>query len=304
MGIAEGTMKLLIVSLLAAMSGSAIATGSDTGPLELTRLQNSVYAGFEGIKGKVQLHAGRWEGEPPQPGSASVPRVDFLGDLVARGDLNGDVREEAAVVLTTNYGGTGVFFYVAVVARNGEENRNISTHGIGDRVQVRGLRIEEGRLVVDLVRAGAKDAACCPTEVVTLAFRLKGGRLTTPVQVGQSTTLSPQLLAGRRWRLSCWKFGEPAQGHLTLAYVDGRFLGSAGCNEYSAAVKATDTIGSIAVGPATSTRKQCGPEVMAQEQRFLGLLPSVKRFWFHAGQLALDYGTGEQFGVMFLDREN
>jgi heat shock protein HslJ len=297
-------MKLLIVSLLAAISGSAIATGSDTGPLGLTRLQNSAYAGFESIKGKVQLHAGKWEGEPPQPGSASVPRVDFLGDLVARGDLNGDGRDEAAVVLTTNYGGSGVFFYVAVVARNGEENRNIATRGIGDRVQVRGLRIEEHRLLVDLVRAGAKDASCCPTEVVTLAFRLKGGRLTTPVQVGPSATLSPQLLAGRRWRLTSWKFGEPTQGHLTLAYIDGRFLGSTGCNEYSAAVKAADAIGSIAVGPATSTRKQCGPEVMSEDQRFLGLLPSVNRFWFHAGQLALDYGAGEQSGVMFLEREN
>ena len=73
------------------------------------RLQNSDYAGFEDIEGTVVLDAGRWETEPPQSGSASVPRVDFLGDVVARGDLDGDGTDEAAVMLTTNFGGTGVF---------------------------------------------------------------------------------------------------------------------------------------------------------------------------------------------------
>ena len=95
--------------MVAGIAGHALATGVDTQPLGLTRLQNSAYEGLEGIEGQIKLDAGHWEGEPPQPGSASIPRVDFLGDLVARGDLDGDGADEAAVMLTTNFGGSGVY---------------------------------------------------------------------------------------------------------------------------------------------------------------------------------------------------
>jgi len=280
-----------------------LAVGPDTQPLGLTRLQNSVYTGFEGIDAPVMLEAGHWEGEPPQPGSASVPRVDFLGDLVARGDLDGDGEDEAAVMLTTNFGGTGVYHYVAVVDQLAAENRNLDTRLVGDRIQLRGMRIDEGRLVLDIVRAGPGDAGCCPAEVVTLQYRLQDGRLSEPVQVGASTRLSLDALVGAAWRLSAWKSGEPAEGRLTLEYSEGRFLGSAGCNRYSAPVKSTDARGTIEVGQALSTRMDCGPEVMSHERRFLGLLPRVERFWFHAGQLALAYGEGSDFGVLFLARE-
>jgi len=296
-------MRALPTLMLVVMAGPALATGLDTQPLGLTRLQNSAYAGLDGIEGQVVLDAGHWEGEPPQPGSASIPRVDLLGDLVARGDLDGDGEDEAAVMLTTNFGGTGVYHYVAVVDQRAGENRNIDTRLVGDRIQLRGMRIEEGQLVLDIVRAGPGDPGCCPTEVVTLQYRLEDGRLGEPVQVGTSTTLSLEALSGSTWRLAAWKFGEPTQGRLTLAYSEGRFFGNAGCNQYSAPVRAIDNRGTIEVGQALSTRKECGPEIMSDEHRFLGLLSRINRFWFHAGQLALEYGEGKEFGVLFLVRE-
>ena len=296
-------MRGLSLWLLGMAAGPALAIGPDTQPLGLTRLQNSVYTGFEGIDGPVMLDAGRWEGEPLQPGSASVPRVDFLGNLVARGDLDGDGEDEAAVMLTTNLGGTGVYHYVAVVDQLALENRNVDTRLVGDRIQLRGMHIDEGWLVLEIVRAGPGDPGCCPTEVVTLQYRLQDGRLSEPVQAGPSTTLSLEALAGAAWRLSAWKFGEPAEGRLTLEYSEGRFLGSAGCNRYSAPVKGIDARGTIEVGQALSTRMDCGAEVMSHERRFLSLLPRVQRFWFHAGQLALAYGDGSDSGVLFLARE-
>ena len=296
-------MRALATLMLAAMSGPALATGLDTQPLGLTRLQNSAYSGFEDIEGQVVLDAGHWEGEPPQPDSASIPRVDFLGDLVARGDLDGDGEDEAAVMLTTTFGGTGVYHYIAVVDQLAGENRNIDTRLVGDRVQLRGMRIEEGYLVLDLVRAGPGDPGCCPTEVVTLQYRLQDGTIGEPVQVGASRTLSLETLSGAKWRLAAWKLSEPAQGRLTLAYSEGRFFGNAGCNQYSAPVRAIDDRGTIEVGQALSTRKECGPEIMSDEHRFLGLLSRSNRFWFHAGQLALAYGDGEEFGVLFFARE-
>ena len=275
----------------------------DTQPLGLVRLQNSIYSGFEDIPGEVELLAGHWEGEPPQPGSASVPRVDFLGDLVARGDLDGDGLDEAAVVLTTNFGGTGVFHYLAVVGQEGDDNSNIATRFVGDRIQVRGLRIEEGNAILDLVRAGPTDPSCCPTEVASLAFRLVDGQLTVIPQ-GNATTLVPDVLSGQQWRLAAWKFGEPVNGRVTLGYSDESFKGNAGCNQYSAPVRTEGNRGNIAVGnKIITTNMMCDPESMALEKRFLELLPRVHHFWFHAGQLALDYGEGAGFGVMFLQRE-
>lgn len=276
----------------------------DVQPLGLVRLQSSRYTGFEDVPGEIELTAGHWEGEPYQPGGASLPRVDFLGELVARGDLNGDGHDEAAVVLTTNFGGTGVFHYLAIVEQEGQENRNIATRAIGDRVQVQDLRIDEGHIILDLVRPRPQDAACCPTEVASLDFRLENGRLTEPLQQGRSTTLAPAILAGQQWRLAEWKLGEPVNGRLTLSYADGVFTGNAGCNDYSAPVSAVDSRGSIRVGEAIPTGQQCSPDAMANEQRFLGLLPRVNRFWFHAGQLALAYDEGVDFGVMFLSKED
>lgn len=282
----------------------SMGTRPDVQPLGLVRLQNSRYSGFEGIAGEVELVAGHWEGEPLQPGAASVPRVDFLGDLVARGDLDGDGWDEAAVVLTTNFGGTGVEHYIAVVAQEGEENRNIATRPVGDRIQVRDLRIDEGRLVLDLVRPGPDDPSCCPTEVISLKFRLVEGRLTEPVEQSRTAGLLPHVLTGQRWRLEAWKFGEQVNGRVTLAYAEEGFKGNAGCNEYNAPVGAKDSRGTIKLGEAITTRRTCDTDSMMIEQRFLGLLPHVNRFWFHAGQLALSYGEGAHFGVMFLTRED
>jgi heat shock protein HslJ len=296
-------MRQMVFWLMMLASAGALAAAPDTRPLGLTQLQNAAYWGIEDIEGTVQLQEGHWEGDPAFPGSASVPRVDFLGDLVARGDLDGDGRNEAVVILTSNFGGTGVLHYVAVVAQEGDSSRNVATIAAGDRIQVRALRIEEDRVLLDLVRAGPNDGACCPTEVTTLSYGFDGGRLTDPVQVGESNKLTPEVLAGQRWRLAAWKYGEPVEGHLTLAYADGRWVGNAGCNDHSASVKTVSDFGSIEVGQPLSTRKQCEPDVMSAEQRFLGLLPRVTRFWYLAGQLALDYRSGDEFGVMYLERE-
>jgi len=196
-------MKRLILLTFVLVCGGAQGSKPDTQPLGLTRLQNSAYSGFQDIAGTVELNAGHWEGEPPQPGSASVPRVDFLGDIVARGDLDGDGTDEAAVVLTTNFGGTGVFHYVAIVDQAGEENRNVATQMIGDRVQLRDMRIEEGYVVLDLVRAGPGDPSCCPTELVTLQFRLQARDRDRRVPVARDTVgaeVAPLRVEVRRTR--------------------------------------------------------------------------------------------------------
>lgn len=95
-----------------------------------------------------------------------------LLELAAFGDLNRDDAEDAAVVLATNTGGSGVFIELfAVLNRNGQPDAMVSTY-LGDRVRVHGLQIEDGEMLVNLTTHGPTDPMCCPTQQAQLRFRL------------------------------------------------------------------------------------------------------------------------------------
>jgi heat shock protein HslJ len=221
---------------------------------------------------------------------------------VARGDLTGDGIEEAAVLLASNFGGSGAFLHVAVVGQQASGLRNLDTRFVGDRMQVRDLRIEAGQIMLDVVRAGPNDPSCCPTEVVTLRMRMTGGRLGEAKPVGPATRLSLETLSGSTWRLASWKDSQLAPDGLTLSYAGGQFQGTAACNGYSASVRAPNADRTLKVDPPRSTRKMCEQEKMVTEQRFLDLLAKVNGFWFDAGRLALPYGQGSDSGVMLFER--
>lgn len=102
-----------------------------------------------------------------------------LDSLEARGDLNGDGRDELAVLLITSTGGSGVFRDLYVLQRDAAGQLSVSTPGfLGDRVEVHGLRVERGEVAVDLLVQGENDPLCCPTQPVTYRFRLAGNTLT------------------------------------------------------------------------------------------------------------------------------
>src|SRR5580765_685995 len=132
----------------------------------LEELRNTTYAGLDERVGPVTLANGRWIGAPVPVGTASRAFVEMAGDVRVVGDLDGDGYDEAVVLLAYNAGGSGVFSFVAVVTRENGSPRNVATTALPDRVQVRSIRIEGGKLLVSAVRAGANDAACCPGELV------------------------------------------------------------------------------------------------------------------------------------------
>jgi len=72
-------------------------------------------ATFSGIyKLPLTLVNGQWKGEPLAPGGASRPTAGLASDFYLSGDIDGDGREEAIVILWENSGGTGSYSYVAV----------------------------------------------------------------------------------------------------------------------------------------------------------------------------------------------
>jgi len=59
------------------------------------------------------------------------------------------------------------------VGRRNGSLLNLGTSLIGDRVQVRSMRLAEGRIELDVVQQGPEDAACCPTQKATRTWELR-----------------------------------------------------------------------------------------------------------------------------------
>jgi heat shock protein HslJ len=280
------------------------ALSAPLGAPTLVELRNATYAGLEDLAGPVTLEEGRWEGEPFAPGAASRPSVVLAPGFRLTGDLDGDGAEEAVVVLAQSSGGSGTFDSLAVVKRTPEGLRNVATTALGDRVGIRSARVEGRKLLVSVVRAGGKDAMCCPGELADLGWTLAGGKLSPVATAGVTGRLSLDTLAGTQWVLRAWDLEEPApaEPEVTLAYLDGRLAGTSGCNRYTASAKAGATPGDLTVGPAAGTRMACPEPQSAVEAQFLKQLGGAKKFGFLLGRLALSYEKdGGAYGTMLFE---
>jgi heat shock protein HslJ len=295
---------LLLVASQPPPEAVASPMTAPAGPPTLAELKNATYSGLEEPASPVTLKDGIWEGEPFQPGGTSRPRVSLGGDFHLLGDLDGDGAEEAVVVLAQSSGGSGTFDYFAVVKRKDHGLENVATTALGDRVQLRAARIENGKLVVSGVRAGEEDARCCPGELVEWEWVLQGGTLIASAAPRKTGRLSLDALAGTEWVLRGWGFNDPApaEPEVTLTYQDGRFAGTSGCNRYFGSAKAGEMPGDLAVGPTAGTRMACPEPQSAVEARFLKQLGGAQKFGFLLGQLAVSYQTeGGVWGTMLFE---
>jgi hypothetical protein len=143
--------------------------------LDIEVLGNSTYRGI--LDEAVTLDGGVYEGDSFVAGSASHPVVTLLPEPVAFGDMNGDGRPDAAIILVSDSGGSGSFVYLAAVESRDGVADNVATLLLGDRVQVKSLAIEKGRLVARLLSHAPDDPACCPSRETIREFTLAGETL-------------------------------------------------------------------------------------------------------------------------------
>ncbi|HTX92491.1 MAG TPA: Gmad2 immunoglobulin-like domain-containing protein [Anaerolineales bacterium] len=83
--------------------------------------------------------------------------------VYAFGDLNGDGKADAAVLLTENGGGSGVFVSLIAVVNQAGAPHQIGAAQLGDRVQVNSVDISSAVIHLDMLVQGPSDPMCCPS---------------------------------------------------------------------------------------------------------------------------------------------
>jgi hypothetical protein len=143
----------------------------DIPPLTLDGLKNAEYrVTVNGMEQIIRMINGQY-----QVGTDSTSR-DFLtvtiNDLAVFGDLNGDSVDDAAVILSEWYGGTGINVYLAAVTNWAGLPLHKASVLIDDRAIIQSARIENGLIIVDALVHGENDPGCCPSKQITRVFRL------------------------------------------------------------------------------------------------------------------------------------
>ena len=258
-------------------------------PVDGTTLANLVYRDI--YDQPIALTEGHWEGEPFEDGGASRPSVR-LAPLGAHGDLDADGADESVVLLLESSGGSGSYTHLAIVDRVDAEPANTATILLGDRLQIRSLRVENGYVKVAYLAAGPDEPACCPTQKVRKTLGLTGDQI-VEVFSEELGPISAEDLEELTWRLTHFDRHEASpRGVEITAEIQGRNLrGSGGCNRYFTTIESLEAR-ELRIGPVASTRIACPPAQTEAELRFFTALETVEQFGFSMGQLALRYNEG------------
>lgn len=168
------SVALATVSLFAVACGTSTGAGSGSGAtVQAPDPRNATYRIDKDV---LTITNGKLEREAA-PGSATKI-VTTVTDTQATGDLDGDGRPDTAVVLVNQPGGTGSFYYLAVLLNGSSGVSATPATLLGDRIAVTSLRLDGKTLVVDLLdHASGQPMAASPTVAVTKRFVVDAGAL-------------------------------------------------------------------------------------------------------------------------------
>ena len=193
-----------LLALLGGCESAETPTSSQPGaePLTLEQLRNAEYPAEWPASGLAALKNGIYH-EPAAPGSVADIMVRAT-PLHAFGDLDGDGTPDAVIVLESDPVGSGVFFDLSPVLNRGGQPLPLAPVALGDRVQVRSVRIaDDGTVNVDIRKHGPNDPLCCPTLDVVLKYHLEGDRLVNDGQEPRRRSASPLMRYTVQSRTPC-----------------------------------------------------------------------------------------------------
>lgn len=149
-------------------SAPVTPTGSS---LTLDQLKNATYT-TPGMNHTIKLVNGAYS----EGSGANAYSVQML-EVYAFGDLNGDGKADAAVILAENGGGSGIFESVIAVTDQAGQPHQQSQLLLGDRIQIKSVDISFGVVHLDMMVQGPNDPLCCPSLAQKQNFWLIDNRL-------------------------------------------------------------------------------------------------------------------------------
>ncbi len=127
------------------------------------------------MRKQVQLADGKWT-ENQADGSIQMVSLDTR---FAKGDLNADGMDDAALLVAESMGGTGVFYSLTIlIYENGSFVQKASAF-IDDRPIIHSIEIRDGEVVLNVNVHGLNDPMIDPTTNLTKTYRLMDNRLVT-----------------------------------------------------------------------------------------------------------------------------
>jgi heat shock protein HslJ len=241
--------------------------------------------------GNVQLVNGEYHG-PAGPGSAAETLVK-LTDARAFGKLGG--KEAGAVILSTDPGGSGTFYDLALLIKGPQGWINQDSTFLGDRIKIHSLTVADEAIVVDLTTQGPGDPMCCPTLRVVQRFVLRENRLVKASEEVRGE--ADQMLIGIVWKWQQSLYNNDTKavptnpGNYTLKLLpDGKVSIRADCNLGGGVYRLDGSKVSIEI--THTTRAACPPESL--EQKYIRDLNAAAIYFFKADVLYIDlnYDTG------------
>ncbi len=166
-------LRALSVLLFIFMTG--IISPVNAADLTVEQLKNSKYLipSWENPnQGEwVQLRNGGFTRRTPDnPLFVSVVEIAF-------GYLANHQTKGAAVIYGYNTGGSGFFVMLGAVIDDQGKPKFIAFADLEDRVKINSLSIHSGKIIVDMVKHGPNDPACCPTVRKVATYTLVGDKL-------------------------------------------------------------------------------------------------------------------------------
>ncbi len=123
----------------------------------------------------IQLKDGKFKKEGSPDDYLMVELVDYLIN-----DLDGNMTDDAVLVLSTSPMGSGVFYELTTLISDTEDDfiRQGQSIVLGDRVKINSMSMNEGQINLDMTVHLPNDPSCCPTKKVTKKFVFSKGNLT------------------------------------------------------------------------------------------------------------------------------
>lgn len=162
---------LYVIWFLAFAIASPLKVGAE---LNVSMLKNARYSTVDWdtsdrLGKSVKLVNGEyyWQGPNGLMDNESVS----IGKI-ALGDLNGDGKKDAAVILLHNAGGSGTVIQVAAVLDVNGKPRHIASRNLGDRTEIRELKIRKGLIMIKLA-----NSRFFPGQKKTVQYKLEGNKM-------------------------------------------------------------------------------------------------------------------------------